>query len=182
MPIRLLAIDFETADNGPDSACAVGLALVESGRIVEQCHYLIRPPRQLILYTGIHGIAWDDVADQPCFGDLWPEMRDLFDYADVFAAHNARFDRRILQGCCTAHDIGAPSRPWLCTVKLARAAWNLRPTKLPDVCDYLGIPLRHHDALSDARACAEITLHASRQNFDLSIGFEQFPEDVFSQA
>ena len=34
------------------------------------------------------------------------------------------------------------------------------PTKLPDVCRRLGIALRHHDALSDAEACARIVLAA----------------------
>jgi DNA polymerase-3 subunit epsilon len=38
--------------------------------------------------------------------------------------------------------------------------WQLRPTKLPDVCRYLAIPLNHHRADSDSRACAEIVLAA----------------------
>ena len=41
---------------------------------------------------------------------------------------------------------------------MARRAWNLRPTKLPDVCRHLGITLNHHDALSDALACAKIVI------------------------
>lgn len=170
MSVRILAIDFETADNGSDSACAVGLALIHDGRITKQSHYLIRPPRPKILYSDIHGISWQDVANEPHFGELWPEIRPIFDQADVFAAHSARFDRRILQGTCAAYGIFAPNKPWLCTVKLARAAWNIFPTKLPNVCEYFDIPLRHHDALSDARACAEITLRAWHEGCDLSAG------------
>lgn len=45
-------------------------------------------------------------------------------------------------------------------MKLARRTWGLRPAKLPDVCRHLGIGLRHHDALSDAEACARIVLAA----------------------
>ena len=45
-----------------------------------------------------------------------------------------------------------------CTVQLARAQWGIRPTKLPDVCRRLRIPLRHHAAESDAVACARIVL------------------------
>ena len=45
-------------------------------------------------------------------------------------------------------------------MRMARAAWDLYPTKLPDVCRRLGIALRHHDALSDAEACARIVLLA----------------------
>jgi DNA polymerase-3 subunit epsilon len=41
---------------------------------------------------------------------------------------------------------------------LARRQWQLHPTKLPDVCAYLNIPLNHHDPRSDAEACAGIML------------------------
>ncbi|MFA5187667.1 MAG: exonuclease, partial [Patescibacteria group bacterium] len=34
------------------------------------------------------------------------------------------------------------------------------PTKLPDVCRRLKIPLNHHDAASDAEACARIVMAA----------------------
>jgi len=42
---------------------------------------------------------------------------------------------------------------------LARAR-AIYPTKLNMVCDYLEIPLKHHDALSDAQACAKILMAA----------------------
>jgi DNA polymerase-3 subunit epsilon len=34
---------------------------------------------------------------------------------------------------------------------------------LPDVCSYLGLPLRHHDPASDAEACAQIVIAARKQ-------------------
>ncbi|NNN06310.1 MAG: hypothetical protein HKL90_10460 [Elusimicrobia bacterium] len=46
--------------------------------------------------------------------------------------------------------------------KIARKAWAIRPTKLPDVCRHLGLKLSHHDALSDAEACANIVLAAAK--------------------
>jgi DNA polymerase-3 subunit epsilon len=45
-------------------------------------------------------------------------------------------------------------------VRLARQTWDLFPTKLNDVCDYLGITLKHHHAASDAEACALIVIAA----------------------
>jgi len=41
------AIDFETANYSPDSACAVGLVAVEGGRVVRREYHLIRPPNSL---------------------------------------------------------------------------------------------------------------------------------------
>lgn len=155
-----VAIDFETADRYRDSACSVGLVRVEGGRVVEKAHFLIRPPRPRIEFTYIHGIAWADVAEQPSFAELWPTVMPMLRGAAFLAAHNAPFDRSVLYACCQANGIAQPSPAFLCTVKLARDRWNIRPTRLPNVCEYLGIPLDHHNALSDAEACARIVISA----------------------
>ena len=70
------------------------------------------------------------------------------------------FDKKILNACCHEYHIPAPEKPFVCTVKLARDVWKLYPTKLPDVCRFLNIPLNHHDPLSDAEACAQIIISA----------------------
>ena len=158
--MELLAIDFETADAGPDSACAVGLARISSGAVRTATARLIRPPRPEIRFTWVHGISWKHVADAPSFGALWPEIAPLFEGVDYLLAHNAAFDRRVLQACCAAAGVAAPAVPFVCTVRLARAAWRLRPARLPDVCRHLAIDLNHHDAGSDALACARIALAA----------------------
>lgn len=62
-----VALDFETADYQPDSACAVGLAKVRGGEVVDTLYSLIRPPRRRILFTWVHGITWKDVQDSPTF-------------------------------------------------------------------------------------------------------------------
>lgn len=159
---NFVAIDFETADRYKDSACSIGLVRVESGKVVSKAHYLIRPPRRHIEFTHIHGISWGDVAEQPSFAQLWPTLEPILQGTDFFAAHNASFDRSILHACCTAHNIAPPSPAFICTVKLARDTWNIRPTKLPNVCEYLDFPLKHHDALSDAEACAHIVISANQ--------------------
>jgi DNA polymerase-3 subunit epsilon len=153
-----VALDFETADYGRDSACAIGLVRVENHEIVHRAHYLIRPPRPDILFTHIHGICWLDVADQPQFGQLWQSIAPVLEGADFLAAHNAQFDRGVLYACCDAYGIVRPQHPFVCTVQLARKTWKLYPTKLPNVCQHLGIPLNHHQALSDAEACARIVM------------------------
>jgi DNA polymerase-3 subunit epsilon len=157
-----VALDFETADNGRESACAVGLIRVEDNQIVQRTHYLIRPPRSAFRFTYIHGIRWQDVADQPTFGELWASIHPILVGASFLAAHNAIFDRGVLYACCDAYGIPRPSHPFVCTVQLARKTWNLYPTKLPHVCEYLGIALRHHQALSDAEACARIVIAANQ--------------------
>ncbi|HSV29350.1 MAG TPA: 3'-5' exonuclease [Candidatus Omnitrophota bacterium] len=162
-----VAIDFETADNGRDSACSVALVMVRGGAVVDSVHHLIRPPRSRFLFTHIHGIRWRDVADSPDFGELWPAIAGAIAEAPFLVAHNAPFDRGVLEGCCAAHGIPAPRKNYVCTVQVAREMWNLPKNRLPDVCGHLGLALNHHDALSDATACAEILLAAVRQGYDL---------------
>jgi DNA polymerase-3 subunit epsilon len=157
---RFAALDFETADYGRDSACALSVVIVDHGQVVDTWTRLIRPPRQGFVFTYLHGISWRDVHDQPTFGDLWPEAAKRMEGVDFVAAHNASFDRSVLRACCehAGHKTVAP--PFLCTVKLARSAWGIFPTTLADVARHLQIPLKHHDAASDALACAQILLRA----------------------
>jgi DNA polymerase-3 subunit epsilon len=157
-----VAIDFETADPGRDSARCVGLVRVEGGSVVGREKRLIRPPRRDFFFTDIHGIRWQDVAGAPAFAEVWPSLSSFLAGAEFFAAHNATFDRSVLEACCAAARLPPPRLPFQCSMKLARRAWHIYPTRLPDVCARLRIPLRHHDALSDAEACAHIVVEALR--------------------
>ena len=156
-----VAIDFETADYEPDSACAVGLVRVEAMTVVRRETLLIRPPRPRFLFTHIHGITWEMVKDAARFAEAWHRLSPLLDGASVLVAHNAPFDRRVLAACCAAGGLRVPDLPFLCTVQLARRHWRLKPNDLPSVCRRLGIGLVHHDPGSDAEACARIVIAAS---------------------
>jgi DNA polymerase-3 subunit epsilon len=158
--VTFTAIDFETANRYRNSACAVGLVRVRGGRVVRREQFLIRPPFKLFEFTSIHGITWNDVAGAPTFAELWPRLRPVFSGIDFLAAHNASFDRSVLRACCKWWGVAEPDIDFTCTVALARATWGLRPTTLRHVADHLGIPLVHHDAGSDADACARIVLQA----------------------
>jgi len=160
-----VAIDFETANNARESACAVAAVRVEGNRIVDRFESLIRPPPGPFLHSGIHGITESMVARAGSFRSVWPQLRRLFGGAAFLAAHNAPFDRSVLRACCTREGLEVPTLPFLCTVQVSRQQWGIYPTKLPTVCDKLGIPLSHHDALSDAVACANIVIRARQQGF-----------------
>jgi DNA polymerase III subunit epsilon len=158
--MNILALDFETADFGRDSACALGLAMIEDGQITETQTILIRPPRRYFQFTYIHGITWEDVKNKPTFAEHWEDLAGWFERADFCVAHNAPFDRGVLRSCCEQAGIAPPPHPFLCTVRLARKLWHLKPAALPNVCSHFGIPLNHHDAGSDTLACATIMVHA----------------------
>lgn len=70
----------------------------------------------------------------------------------------------VLTAACTQAKAFFPRQPWICTITLARAVWSITPTTLPNVCRSLGITLKHHDAASDAAACATIVCAAWHTN------------------
>lgn len=156
-----VALDFETANNSRNSACSVAIIRVESLEIVSRTYRLIRPPENYFMFTDIHGITWNDVKVEPTFRDLWSELKPLFNEVSFIAAHNASFDSSVMNACCSSYGLDPPNAPYLCTVKLARQTWRLNPANLPSVCSYLGLRLEHHNALSDAEACANIVRAAN---------------------
>jgi len=160
-----VAIDFETASRAPDSACAIGVVRAVNGRVTAREVRLIRPPAPDFHFTHIHGITWDDVRDAPDFAEVWRSLRPMLRGARFLAAHWAPFDRSVLAACCRTYGLRAPAQPFVCTVRLARAQWGIHPTKLPDVCRRLGLDLNHHEALSDALACAGIVLKAQAEGW-----------------
>jgi DNA polymerase-3 subunit epsilon len=153
-------LDFETADYGRDSACALSIVIVEGDQIVDVWTSLIRPPRHDFVFTYLHGIAWEHVKGKPSFGELWPEIGSKLQGVSFVAAHNASFDRSVMRACCDAAGLSPENHSFICTVRAARSLWGFYPTTLSDVCRQLRIPLQHHDAESDARACARILLTA----------------------
>jgi DNA polymerase III subunit epsilon len=166
MPIQpprcFAAIDFETADCERDSACSVAIVKVVGEEIVSRWVRLIRPPRKQFVFTYLHGIGWKDVENQPTFGELWPEFEGQISNVQFLVAHNAGFDKAVMTTCCTMAGIKPPRLPFHCTMQAARMTWGLYPTKLPNVCRFLNIPLEHHKAESDAEACALIYVAAQR--------------------
>jgi len=158
--MRFAAIDFETANHSRDSACAVGVVIVDGQRIVDRVYQLIRPPTSEFAFTHIHGLTWQHVRSAPTFGELWPDLARRIGTVEFLASHNAPFDSGVLSSCCQTYGLPVVRRPFVCTVQVARDVWSIYPTKLPDVCARLRIPLRHHQADSDAEACARIVIAA----------------------
>ena len=158
-----VALDFETANEKWESACSIGLAFVENGRVVETSHHLIRPTELRFnrINIQIHGIRPEDVAHEPTLAELWPTLWPRLS-GRFLAAHNASFDTNVLKRALFTHGLPIPSFDYLCSVRVARRAWPNEPNfKLNSLASRLGIPLQHHQAESDARACAEIILRAA---------------------
>lgn len=107
--------------------------------------FLIKSPSKQFLFTDIHGITREDVKNERSFDELWQNLNSIICDASYLVAHNAPFDKGVLNMCCREYDTSTPVVAFLCTVQLARSQWGIKPTKLNNVCDALNISLGHHE-------------------------------------
>lgn len=158
--MNFTAIDFETATGHSHSACAVGIITVEDGIITEEFHTLIQPPDNEYWYRNImvHGIKPADTLNIPTFDTLFPEIQKRL-FGKKVVAHNESFDRNVLAKTMRwyglYYDELEIADRWECTVKIYRAK-GYPKANLKYCADRNGIALNHHEALSDALACAKL--------------------------
>ncbi|QDS96577.1 DNA polymerase III PolC-type [Roseimaritima multifibrata] len=159
------AIDFETANQRPDSACQLAAVVVRNGLITAKHCWLIRPrPLSFSPFNiRIHGIAPEQVANEPDFAGHWPDIAKVLNDT-CLVAHNAPFDIKVLNACLQTHQIDSPVFSFTCTRLIAKRTWpawgryGLKP-----ISERLDIHFRHHDALEDSIACAKVLLAAAQQ-------------------
>lgn len=163
--MNFVAIDFETATGTRNSACAVGIVTVANGEIAETWHSLIQPPDNYYsrMNIDIHGITPAQTRKSPNFAGIFPEIKQRLQ-GKLLVAHNESFDRGVLKNTMAHYgldykELQLPDR-WECTVKIYRAR-GFTPCDLGTCCERMKIPLKHHEALSDALACAHLFLRAS---------------------
>ncbi|WEK62603.1 MAG: 3'-5' exonuclease [Candidatus Microbacterium colombiense] len=167
MPLDFTAIDFETANSSPASACSVGLVRVRDGDVVAATGWLIQPPAGHDEFqewnVKIHGIRPEDVRSAA----TWTEQFDrlcAFAGADVLVAHNAGFDLNVLRRASEATGEICPPYRSLCSLQVARKTYDLDSYRLPSAAAAAGFAeFAHHDALADARACAQIVIDSAHR-------------------
>jgi DNA polymerase-3 subunit epsilon len=163
--IAALCLDFETANFDAASSIALGFCGVDAaGAILFKKSWLFRPEGRLYIrpdFIDIHGITPAMIKDKPRFRELWDDIGPYLAAAPLLVAHNAGFDRRVLEGTLARAEIDLPRKHWQCTVQLSRRTWPfLYNHKLSTVAEHIGFALNHHDAGSDSEACAHILSRA----------------------
>jgi DNA polymerase-3 subunit epsilon len=160
--VDFIVIDFEIANNNLSSACSLGMAFVENNQIVDEKYYLIQPPTMDFdeATTKIHGLTEKDVIFAQKFNELWEEIKFHFDGTQV-VAHNAQFDMSVLHSCLHEYSIEMPEFNYICSIPISTRACRGQKVgnSLPDRLAHFNIELKnHHNALADARACAELVI------------------------
>lgn len=168
MPVDFTALDFETANSHPSSACSVGLARVRDGVVVDRASWLIKPPpghaEFLPFNIKIHGIRPEMVEDAREWADQLDELRDFIG-DDIAVAHNANFDMGVIKAACFETVSPTPRLKYLCSVQVSRKTYDIPSHRLPLAAEAAGFgEFSHHEALADAEACASIIIDAAHRH------------------
>lgn len=149
---NFIAIDFETALSSKHP-CQIGIVVVKNGTITERISHYIQPPNNKYFHgcIKIHGITPAKTKDQPLFPEVWKEIKHYFD-VNVIVAHNLSFDLRVLYHILDLYNLDYPKFIG------ENCTYEITGYNLSDACKINSIPLDHHEALSDAEACAKLFL------------------------
>lgn len=148
--MNFTAIDFETALGARNSICQIGLVRVENGIVSHEIDLLVQPPGNQYWprFTQIHGITPADTRRSPFFDEVWPQVQPYIENQTV-VAHNSPFDFGCLRATLDFYGLPIPAFTGFCTYKIYGAGLAVLAARY-------GITLSHHEALSDARACARL--------------------------
>ncbi len=173
---RYIAFDVETPNRYNSRMSAIGIAVVEDGRIVDTFYSLVDPEQPFDWFnTQLTGIDSRAVRGAPTFPELWARIEPVM-ASGILVAHNASFDMGVLKKCLQGYGIPwQPQVQGLCTVLMGRRLLPGVSHRLNDLCDYFNIDLTHHRADSDSLACAQILLRYMESGADPARYIRTYP-------
>jgi len=159
-----VAIDVETANHRRSSICQIGIVEVRSGVFTDEWETLVNPEDEF--YPGnirIHGIEPRQVANAPGFADIAHKLREKLQ--DRTVVSHTFFDLQAVSQAKRKYGIASIRCKWMDSRQIARRAFGGSRVlndgaSLKTLCSKLGIHFTHHNALEDAKACAQIVLKA----------------------
>lgn len=167
-PTSFVAIDFETANPSRSSPIQIGIVRVLGGVLGEPFTVPIMPPEGHRRFAPsnqrIHGLGPAYIHGAP----EWPAILERLIRFTTSAtgqrlelvAHNAAFEKSVIEKTSQECGIDIPDFRYFCTVKHSRKVLpHLPQHKLDVIARYYGLPdFAHHDAGADAFTGAQITL------------------------
>lgn len=166
-------VDIETTGGvaGRDGVTEIAVVQVCEGRIRRAWRSFVNPllpiPRFITRLTGITDAM---VAQAPPLASLLPSIVEQIG-DNIFAGHNVRFDAGFIDFELRRYGLGRLHNPKVDTLALARRTIAEVPDyRLGTLTRELGIDVeRHHRALADAAATAELLVHCIRKLEDRGV-------------
>ena len=155
----LIALDTETATcRGAPHLLELGAVRIVDGEVADHFESLVRPEVPIDEEAlSIHGIADEDVQGAPPAAEV---LAAFLEWAgdDWLAAHNARFDAKVLGYESARSGLAFPDSPFVDSLNLARKCLPEAPNhRLETLTEVLEIEVTvHHRALADAVSCWKV--------------------------
>jgi len=172
-PMQAYAVvDIETTGGraGSHKITEIGIVKMVNGEVVDQWQTLLNPQRHIpSMITRLTGINDDMVADAPLFIDIADKLEEFTENC-VFVAHNVNFDYGFIREEFARINRNY-KRPKICTVQEMRKHFKGLPSySLANLTQHFDISMqRHHRALSDAVAAAELLKLVNQARMQASI-------------
>ncbi len=154
--VDFVAVDVETANSDRSSICSIAVVEYGNGLPKSEWTTLVDPEVEFsVQHVDLHGIDEVAVRGAPTWAHVSEKLHGLF-FDRVVVSHTL-FDRTALLKAPMGGQVGLPTCTWLDSAAVARSAWpRLANHGLRSVCESLAYPLRHHDALDDAKAAGHV--------------------------
>jgi DNA polymerase-3 subunit epsilon len=162
--MQFVAIDVETANADMASICQIGVAKYIEGQLTEEWSSLVNPNDYFdYINIQIHGITEEDVVGSPTFPEVASILHSFLD-GSISVSHT-HFDRVSISRALEKYKLPEINTTWLDSARVARRTWEEFAWSgygLANVCEKIGYTFKHHDALEDAKASAQVLLAAIR--------------------
>jgi DNA polymerase III subunit epsilon len=161
---RVVYLDTETTGFGPGAEIVDVAVVGASGEIL--FNSLVRPlqriPAEVI---AIHGITDGDVANAPCWDELYVDLRQRLEGRRI-VVYNVAFDRQMIAQSCAQCGLPLPAADWDCAMKKYagfHGSWDpakrwYKFQKLERAVLAFGAEPGGHRAAADAMACRAVVL------------------------
>lgn len=155
--MEYVAFDFETANYNHSSACSLGAVKMRNGEEIGSFYTLIDPEEPFCpVQISIHGITPHHVTNAPLFVEVFNQFMEFV--TDFPIISHTSFDRSVIIKANQKNQNIFRTLNYLDSYLLSRMIWKGKYFKygLKPLANKLGFDFEHHNALSDAKACAHI--------------------------
>ena len=152
-----VVFDLETSGlDNTDEITEFGAVKIRGGKIVEQWTTLVHINKKLSeTNIAITGITDEMLKDAPKIEEVFPDFMKFID-GTIVVGHNVDFDAGFVSREANREDYNFRNKT-IDTCSMARTyVLGLKNYKLDTVAEHFNVVFRHHRALSDAYATAEI--------------------------
>lgn len=161
-PRPMYCVDFETTRDSDKELhiIEIGAILLDDALVpCQEFSSLVRPPCNINpIDARVTGLCDRDLDSAESCSSVFPRLL-AFVSGGIVLAHNAKYERKVVEATCQRLGIPFPRWLYVDTLKLARRFIKASSYSLPKLLAGIGISYQQHRALADCIATASLFGH-----------------------